>query len=72
MSIRLVTFVVRRSIRLRPRKLTRVIPLLVELSDNINIDHVYSMCTTMMETEAATLAVQMVLVLIRLGKLRPK
>jgi len=72
MSIRLVTFVVRRSIRLRPGKLTRVIPLLVELSDNINIDHVYSMCTTMMETEAATLAVQMVLVLIRLGKLRPK
>ena len=72
MSIKLVSFVVRRSIRLRPRKLTRVIPLLVEFSDNINVDHVYSMCTTMMETEAATLAVQMVLVLIRLGKLRPK
>jgi hypothetical protein len=33
---------------------------------------VYSMCTTMMETEAATLAVQMVLVLIRLAKLKPK
>jgi len=72
MSIKLVSFVVRRSIRLRPRKLTRVIPLLVEFSDNINVDHVYSMCTTMMETEAATLAVQMVLVLIRLSKLRPK
>ena len=72
MSLRLVTFVVRRSIRLRPKKLNRVIPLLVELSDNVNIDHVQSMCTTMMETEVATLAVQMVLVLIRLGKLRPK
>jgi hypothetical protein len=30
------------------------------------------MCTTMMETEAATLAVQMVLVLIRFVKLKPK
>lgn len=72
MSIKLVSFVVRRSIRLRPQKLTRVIPLLVEFSDNINVDHVYSMCTTMMETEAITLAVQMVLVLIRLNKLKPK
>jgi hypothetical protein len=30
------------------------------------------MCTTMMETEAATLAVQMVLVLIRFVKLKRK
>ena len=72
MSFRLVSFVVRRSLRLRPKTITRVIPFMVELSDNINIDHVYSMCTTMMETEAATLAVQMVLVLVRLGKLRRK
>ena len=72
MSLRLVSFVVRRTIRFRPRKLTGVIPLLVELSNNVNIDHVYSMCTTMMETETATLAVQMVLVLIRFAKLKPK
>ena len=72
MSLRLVSFVVRRTLRLRPKTITRVIPFMVELSDNINIDHVYSMCTTMMETEAATLAVQMVLVIIRLGKLRRK
>ena len=72
MYLRLVSFVVRRSVRLRPKKITKVVPLLVELSNNANIDHVYSMCTTMMETEAATLAVQMVLVLIRLAKLKPK
>lgn len=70
MSLRLVSFVIRRSVRLKSKNVTKVVPLLVELSNNVNIDHVYSMCTTMMETEAATLAVQMVLVLIRLAKRR--
>lgn len=74
MSLRLISFVVRRSLRLKPKFVTRVLPYIVELSDrnNFNMDHVYSMCTTMMETEVATIAVQVVLVLIRLGKLRPK
>jgi len=32
---------------------------------------VYSMCTTMMETEVATIAVQVVLVILSLGKYKP-
>jgi len=38
---------------------------------NITLDHVYSMCTTMMETEVATIAVQVVLVILSLGKYKP-
>ena len=74
MSLRLIGFVVRRSLRIKPKFVTKVLPYVVELSDrnNFTIDHVYSMCTTMMETEVAAIAVQVVLVLIRLGKLKPK
>lgn len=51
-----------------------MIPYIVELSDknNLNVDHVYSMCTTILETEAATFAVQMVMVLLKFGKFKPK
>lgn len=40
--------------------------------NNLNIDHMYSMCTTIMETEAVTVAVQVVLVVLSLGKFKPK
>ena len=40
--------------------------------NNVNMDHVYSMCSTMLETEAVTVAVQVVLVILKLGKYKPK
>jgi hypothetical protein len=69
-----VSFVVRKTLRVKPRTTTKVIPYIVELSDknNLNVDHVYSMCTTILETEAATFAVQMVMVLLKFGKFKPK
>lgn len=72
MIIRLTGFIFRRTLRVKPKLITKVIPCIVELSDNITPDHVYSMCTTMMETEVATLALHMVLVIVRLGRLKPK
>lgn len=72
MTIKLIRFVLRKSLRLKPNALTRSVPLIIELSKGINLEHIYSMCTTMMETEATTLAVQMVLVIIRMKKLKPK
>jgi len=64
----------RRSLRIKPKFATKVLPYIVELSDrnNLNVDHIYSMCTTMMETEVAAIAVQVVMVLIRMGKFKPK
>jgi hypothetical protein len=78
--LRLSSLIVRKTFRARSHRNvqfqlpTRIIPYVIEMTDktNITLDHVYSMCTTMMETEAATLAVQMVLVLIRFVKLKRK
>jgi len=65
-------FIFRLAMRRKPPLVTRLVPYMIEFSDkhNLTLDHVRSMCTTMMETEAATVAVQMVLVLIRLAKRR--
>jgi len=76
--VRFSNVVVRRTFHVRSRKKfqlpTRIIPYIIEMSDknNITLDHVYSMCTTMMETEMATIGVQVVLVILSLGKYKPK
>jgi len=76
--VRFSNVVARRTIHVRNRKKfqlpTRVIPYVIEMSDknNVTLDHVYSMCTTMMETEIVTVGVQVVLVILSLGKYKPK
>lgn len=72
MAIKLVRFVVRRSLKQKPNALTRSVPFVLELSKGINLEHIQSMCTTMMEIETMTLTVQMVAVLIRVSKIKPK
>lgn len=72
MAIKLVRFVVRRTLKRKPNAITRSVPFIIELSKGINFEHIQSMCTTMMEIETATLAVQMVAVLIRMSKIKPK
>jgi len=77
--LRLSNIIVRKTFRARSRRNvqfqlpTRIIPYVIEMTDktNITLDHVYSMCTTMMETEVATIAVQVVLVILSLGKYKP-
>ena len=76
--VRFSTIVARRIIHVRSRKKFqlpgKVIPYVIEMTDknNLSIDHVYSMCTTILETEAVTVAVQVVLVILSLGKFKPK
>lgn len=76
--VRYSNIVIRRTTQIRNRQKfqlpTKIIPYVIEMSDknNLNIDHMYSMCTTIMETEAVTVAVQVVLVVLSLGKFKPK
>lgn len=76
--VRFSTVIVRKTVHVRKRKMFRlpakVIPYVIELSDknNCTLDHLYSMCTTIMETEMATIGVQVVLVILSLGKYKPK
>jgi hypothetical protein len=72
--IRLSQFIIRKVIQKKSSLPTRAIPLLIELSDNnnISVEHVYSMCTTAVETQVATIAIQVVMVIFRIGKYRPK
>lgn len=76
--VRFSNIVARRTIHVRSRKKfqlpAKVIPYIIEMTDknNLSIDHVYSMCTTIIETEAVTVAVQVVLVILSLGKFKPK
>ena len=76
--VRFSNVVVRKTVQVRNRKKfqlpVRVIPYVIDFSDkhNFTLDHVYSMCTTMMETEVATIGVQVVLVILSLGKYKPK
>jgi hypothetical protein len=73
--VRLSKLIIQRVTRKKKISMSsKVIPFLVELSDknNISMEHIHSMCTLIMETEAATMAMQMVLVFCSLGKYRPK
>ena len=71
MHIKLLHFVFRRTVRTRaPNAVKNFIPLAVELSQrgNLTPEHIQSMCSTMLQTEAATIAVQIVVIIIRMQK----
>lgn len=74
MAVRLLSIVLRKVVRAKPPIQTRIVPYLVEFSDKhtLTLDHVRTVCSTLLETEVATVAVHVVWVLIRLVKLKPK
>lgn len=73
-TVRLLSIVLRKVVRGKPPVQTRIVPFIIEFSDrhNLTMDHVRTVCSTLAETEAATIAVQIVLAFLTLGKYRPK
>lgn len=74
MAVRLLSIVLRKVVRGKPPVQARIVPYLIEFSDrhNLTMDHVRTVCSTLAETEVATVALQVVLVLIRLVKRKSK
>lgn len=72
MYARLIRFAFRRSLRIRTKNVDKAAAFIIDLSHNISVDHLHSICTSMIETEATTLVVHMALVLFRMKKLKRK
>lgn len=72
MIIRISSIVLRKVSRKKPSISTKIIPYMLEISEkhDVSMEHISNMCMNFMEIEAATVAVQVVLVLINLAKRR--